>query len=308
MDSHQVIIIGSGPAGLTAAIYTARANLKPLVIAGVKYGGQLMDTTEVENYPGFPDGVQGPELISQMIAQAKKFGAEFVYKDVTKVDLSGETKKIYVGDTEYSAHAVIVATGAKPRMLGLESEWKYWGKGVSSCATCDGAFYRERVVAVVGGGDSAAEEALFLTRFASRVHLIVRRDEMRASKIMQERVAQNEKIEIHWNSEVLEVLGDEKVVTGLKLKDNKANEESELPLQGMFLAIGHDPNTKLFEGVLNANEIGYLELKEFTHSNIEGVFIAGDNHDHRYRQAITAAGEGCKAAIDVERWLEETGK
>jgi thioredoxin reductase (NADPH) len=306
--SHQVIIIGPGPAGLTAAIYTARANLKPLVIAGLKYGGQLMDTTEVENYPGFPDGVQGPELIAQMIAQAKRFGADFVYKEATKVDLSGETKKVYVGDTEYTANAVIVATGAKPRMLGLESEWKYWGKGVSSCATCDGAFYREKIVAVVGGGDSAAEEALFLTRFASRVHLIVRRDEMRASKIMQERVAQNEKIEMHWNSEVLEVLGDEKVVIGLKLKDNKANTESVLELQGMFLAIGHDPNTKLFEGVLDANEIGYLELKEFTHPNIEGVFIAGDNHDHRYRQAITAAGEGCKAAIDVERWLEEVGK
>ena len=302
---HELIIIGSGPAGLTSAIYAARGNLKPIVIAGLKYGGQLMDTTEVENFPGFPDGIMGPELMQKFFEQATRFGADIIHKDATKVDISGDVKKVWVGDEVYESKAIILATGAQPRKLGLESEDKYWGKGVSSCATCDGAFFRNVEVAVIGGGDSAAEEATFLTRFASKVHLIVRKDSLRASKIMQKRVLESDKIEVHWNSEVLEVLGDENRVTRLKLLNNKTKKESEIPLSAMFLAIGHIPNVNLVEGVLEQNELGYLETQAgSTYSNIDGVFVAGDVKDHKYRQAVTAAGMGCMAAIDAERWLE----
>lgn len=301
---REVIIIGSGPAGLTAAIYTARANLNPLVIAGVTFGGQLMQTTEVENFPGFPEGIMGPDLMQNFIKQAKRFGAEMVYRDATEVELGGEIKKVWVGEQEYQARSIIIATGAEPKKLGLESEDKYWGKGVSSCATCDGAFYRDKVVAVVGGGDSAVEEATFLTRFASKVYMIVRRGELRASKIMQDRALNHEKIEIIWNVEVEEVLGDGDVVTGLKLKGDGAKDREELPLSGMFLGIGHIPNIELVADTITQDEMGYLQVEKGTYSNIDGVFIAGDVNDHHYRQAITAAGMGCQAAIDTERWLE----
>lgn len=305
MKTHELIIIGSGPAGLTAAIYASRANLKPLVIGGLKFGGQLMDTTEVENFPGFPEGVMGPELMQKFIEQAKRFGAEIIFKDVSKVDIKSKIKKVWVGDEIYQSKAIILATGAHPKKLGLDSEDKYWGKGVSSCATCDGAFFRGVEIAVVGGGDSAVEEATFLTRFASKVHLIVRKDFLRASKIMQDRATNHEKIQIHWNTEVQEVLGDGNKVTGLKLLNNKSNKTSELPLAGMFLAIGHIPNVRLVEGILNQDELGYLQTDSgSTYTNIEGVFVAGDVKDHKYRQAITAAGMGCMAAIDAERWLE----
>lgn len=305
---REVIIIGSGPAGLTAAIYTARANLKPLVIGGLTYGGQLMNTTEVENYPGFPEGIMGPELMQNFIDQAKRFYAEIIMKDATKVELNGKTKKVWVGDEVYESKAIILATGAEPKKLGLPSEEKYWGKGVSSCATCDGAFFRNVEVAVVGGGDSAAEEATFLTRFACKVHLIVRKDQLKASKIMQDRVKDNAKIEIHWNSEILEVTGDENRVTGLNLLNNKSNETSSLDVNALFLAIGHIPNVNLVQGIIQQDELGYLETQAgTTFTNIDGVFVAGDVKDHRYRQAITAAGMGCMAAIDTERWLETIG-
>jgi len=302
---RDLIIIGSGPAGLTAAIYAARANLKPFVVAGFPHGGQLMNTTDVENFPGFPEGILGPELMGNFFKQAEKFGAEMLYKNVSKVDLKGDIKKVWVGENLYQSKALILATGAEPKKLGLESEEKYWSKGVSSCATCDGAFFRNVDVAVVGGGDSAAEEATFLTRFASKVHLIVRKDSMKASKIMQERVLNHQKIQIHWNTEVQEVLGDESKVTGLKLLNKNDNSISELPLSAMFLAIGHIPNVNLVEGVLDQNELGYLETQAgSSYTNIDGVFVAGDVKDHKYRQAITAAGMGCMAAIDAERWLE----
>lgn len=305
---REVIIIGSGPAGLTAAIYTARANLKPLVIGGLTYGGQLMNTTEVENYPGFPEGIMGPELMQNFIDQAKRFDAEIIMKDATKVELNGKTKKVWVGDEVYESKAIILATGAEPKKLNLPSEEKYWGKGVSSCATCDGAFFRNVEVAVVGGGDSAAEEATFLTRFASKVHLIVRKDQLKASKIMQDRVKDNAKIEIHWNSEILKVTGDENRVTGLNLLNNKSNETSSLDVNALFLAIGHIPNVNLVQGIIQQDELGYLETQAgTTFTNIDGVFVAGDVKDHRYRQAITAAGMGCMAAIDTERWLETIG-
>ncbi|MCA9383889.1 thioredoxin-disulfide reductase [Candidatus Dojkabacteria bacterium] len=304
---RNVIIIGSGPAGLTAAIYTSRANLQPLVIAGQSFGGQLMNTTDVENYPGFPEGIMGPEMMQKFIKQAERFGSEMMYKDVTKVELSDDSKKVWVGDEMFEAKAVIIATGAEPKKLGLDSEEKYWGKGVSSCATCDGAFYRDKVVSVVGGGDSAAEEALFLTRFASKVYMIVRKDELRASKIMQDRVMENEKIEVLWNREVKEVLGDENVVTGLKLYDNKNDAEKNIELQGMFLGIGHMPKSEIFQGQITSNDNGYLEVVNGTYSNVDGVFIAGDVNDERYRQAVTASGSGCMAAIDAERWLEAQG-
>lgn len=304
-EIHDLVIIGSGPAGLTAAIYAARANLKPLVIAGLPHGGQLMNTTEVENYPGFPDGILGPDLMQRFIDQAVKFGAEMIYKNVTKLELKGSVKKTFVGEKEYQSKAVILSTGAEPKKLGLPSEEIYWGKGVSSCATCDGAFFRDKEVSVVGGGDSAAEEALFLTRFASTVHLIVRKGELKASKIMQERVKAHKKIKIHWNTEVKEVLGDGEKVTGLRLLDNKQNEETELPVSAMFLGIGHLPNIALVDGVIKKDELGYLVTHNgSTYTDIDGVFVAGDVKDHKYRQAITAAGMGCMAAIDAERWLE----
>lgn len=301
MKLYDVIVIGAGPAGYTACLYSGRANLSVLCFEGWQPGGQLTTTTVIENFPGFEHGIDGKELMKNMRAQAAVFGTEYITKDVTRVDFSQRPFKVYVGEEEYQSKAVIVATGAKPRKLGLESEERLWARGVSSCATCDGFFFRDKRVAVIGGGDSAMEEANFLTKFASKVYLIHRRDEFRASKIMLDRARANEKIEILTNKAVEEVLGEQKV-TGLKLKDNQSGETSVLELDGMFLAIGHIPVTTLFEN-LDKDEEGYLKHKDNTMTNIAGVFAAGDCVDHRYRQAITAAGMGCQAAIDAERWL-----
>ncbi|MFS8131025.1 MAG: thioredoxin-disulfide reductase [Candidatus Dojkabacteria bacterium] len=310
MDNNQVydvIIIGSGPAGLTAALYAGRSKLNVLVLAGTVWGGQLMTTTLVENYPGFPDGVQGPELMNKMLEQAKRFVSEVKFEDVTKVELTGEIKKVHVADKFYSSKVVIIATGATPKMLNVPGEDRLWTKGVSSCATCDGAFYRNMEIAVVGGGDTAMEEATFLTRFASKVHLIHRRDTFRASKIMQEKVLANPKIEVIYNTEIKEVLGDN-AVSGLKLFNNKDNKESELKVEGLFLAIGHIPLTKFLAKQLEVNEEEYLISPDGVYTSIDGVFLAGDVEDHYYRQAVTAAGAGCKAAIVAERWLSGTDK
>ena len=302
---ENVIIIGSGPAGLTSAIYTSRANLTPLMIEGDEAGGQLMTTTEVENFPGFDQGVTGPDLITVMRKQAERFGTRFIARNVTKVDFSERPFKVWVGETLYLAKSIIISTGARAKYLGLPSEKKYANRGVSACATCDGAFFRDQEVAIVGGGDTAMEEAQFLTRFASKVYLIHRRDQFRASKIMVDRVLRNPKIDVIWNSEVTEVIGDEKGVTGLILKETSDEKEKELKVSGLFLAIGHKPNTDLFKGVLDMNEIGYLVTQpNSSYTNISGIFAAGDVQDHVYRQAITAAGTGCMAAIDAERWLE----
>ena len=307
---RNTIIIGSGPAGLTAAIYTARASLEPLVIEGEpssssdQPGGQLMLTTEVENFPGFPEGIMGPELMMNFRSQAERFGAEFITEKVTKVDFSSRPFKVWIRDTEYSANSIIVATGAQSLMLDLPKETELIGHGVSTCATCDGFFFRGQEIAVVGGGDSALEEAQFLTKFASKVHLIVRRDALRASKIMQDRALANEKISVIWNSTVSKIHGDDKV-TGIELTDTQTGATSELGVTGIFIAIGHRPNTDLFKGVLDMEDSGYLITKPgSTYTNIEGVFACGDVQDHTYRQAITAAGSGCMAAIDSERWLE----
>ena len=304
---HKVAIIGSGPAGLTAAIYAARANLEPLVIAGNTPMGQLMITSDVENYPGFPEGVQGPELMQKFREQAERFGARLVERDATKVDFSKRPFSIWIGEDLYLADAVIVATGASALWLGLQSEEDFRGRGVSACATCDGFFFRGREVAVVGGGDTALEEATFLTRFADKVTMLVRRGEFRGSKIMQDRAMRDPKIEVLWNKEVAEVRG-EMTVSSLMLRDTATGEESELPVHGMFVTIGYKPNTELFEGQLRIGEGGYLEIVGETGSGIDGVFIAGDVHDHHYRQAVTAAGDGCKAAIDAERWLASVGE
>lgn len=305
---YNTIIIGSGPAGLTAAVYTSRARLEPLMIEGEEAGGQLMITTDVENYPGFDKGVTGPDLIAVMRRQAEKFGTKFITRNVTKVDFSQRPFKVWVGQQEYQTHSVIISTGASAKYLGIPSEKQYMNRGVSACATCDGAFFRNQEVAIVGGGDTAMEEANFLTRFASTVHVIHRRDSFRASKIMAERTLKNPKIKVIWNTEVTEVLGDGKGVSGLKLKNIETNSTSELAVQGLFIAIGHKPNTDLFKGVLDTNETGYLITKPgSTYTNIPGVFAAGDVADHVYRQAITAAGTGCMAAIDCERWLENQG-
>ncbi len=302
---RDVLIIGSGCAGLTAAIYAARANLKPIVIRGIKAGGQLSLTTEVENYPGFPQGVQGPELIDWMQKQAAEFGAEFREGDVTRVDLSRRPFRVEFGKESSETRTLIVASGASAKMLGLESEKRLLGHGVSTCATCDGYFYRGKEVAVVGGGDTAAEDALFLTRYANRVSLIHRRDQLRASKIMAGRLLRNEKIKPVWNSAVTEVLDpDKRTVTGVRLKDVNTGKETFYPCDGLFIGIGHSPNTALFKGVLDMDDLGYLKTVNGSKTNVPGVFAAGDVQDRVYRQAVTAAGSGCMAAIDAERFLE----
>lgn len=303
---EKIIIIGSGPAGLTAAIYSSRARLEPMMIEGEEAGGQLMITTEVENYPGFEHGITGPDLISVMRKQAERFGTRFITKNVTKVDFSERPFKVFVGQDVHLAQSIIISTGASAKLMGLPSEKQYMSRGVSACATCDGAFFRDVEVGVVGGGDTAMEEANFLTRFASKVYIIHRSETYRASKIMLDRAKKNPKIEFMHHTVVEEVLGDGKSVNALKLKNTRTNEVFEKPLQGLFVAIGHQPNTKLFNGVLDMNVAGYLKTKPgSTYTNIEGVFASGDVQDPTYRQAITAAGTGCMAAIDSERWLEE---
>jgi len=308
---HNVIIIGSGPAGYTAALYTARANLEPLVFAGLQPGGQLTITTDVENYPGFPDGIMGPEMMELFQKQCERFGAKVEFSEVTKVDFSSRPFGVWVGDAEYRAHTVIVATGAQAKWLGLEGEVVFGGHGVSACATCDGFFFRNRVVAVVGGGDTAMEEANYLTRHASKVYLIHRRDEFRASKIMQQRVLGNEKVEVLYNTAIEEILGSfepVKKVTGVRLKDTVSGETRTLDLDGVFVAIGHKPTSDLFAGVLDMDANGYILPKAgSSKTNIPGVFVAGDVADSQYRQAVTAAGTGCMAAIDAERFLENEG-
>ncbi len=306
---QKVIIIGSGPAGLTAAIYAGRANLQPLVFEGVQPGGQLTITTEVENYPGFPNGVLGPELMDLFRQQAQRFNATTIFQDVTKVDFSRKPFRVYSDGKEYMGDALIIATGASAKWLNLPSEREYMGHGVSACATCDGFFFKGLDVAVVGGGDTALEEASFLTKFAVKVTIIHRRDQLRASKIMQDRAASNPKIKFLWNSTVEEVLGTnqegKKTVTGLRVRNVSSGEKSVLPTNGLFLGIGHQPNTKIFEGVLKLNPNGYIITRPgSTQTSIDGVFAAGDVADPVYRQAVTAAGSGCMAAIEVERFLE----
>ena len=313
MSHHRVVIIGSGPAGLTAAIYTARASLAPLVIEGEpsstsdQPGGQLMLTTEVENFPGFPEGIMGPELMMRMREQAVRFGAEFLTAKATKVDLSSSPRRVWVRDTEYTADAVIVSTGAQSLMLGLDAETRLLGHGLSTCATCDGFFFRGQEIAVVGGGDSAIEEATFLTKFASKVTLIHRCDTLRASKIMQDRALSNPKIEPLWNTVVDDLLGTDRL-EGAVVRNVVTGAVSTLPVTGLFVAIGHRPNTDLFKGILDMEDSGYLVTRPgSSHTNVDGVFACGDVQDHTYRQAITAAGSGCMAAIDCERWLEAHG-
>jgi thioredoxin reductase (NADPH) len=302
-EIRNLIIIGGGPAGYTAALYAARADLNPLVIEGFAFGGQLMITSDVENYPGFKDGILGPSLMVEFREQAERFGAEFLTDDVTRVDFSERPFRVYVGDDEFLAETVIVATGATARKLGLPSEHALQGKGVTYCAVCDAAFYREKEVVVVGGGDSAMEEAIFLTKFASKVTIVHRRDEFRASNIMLDRARANEKIEWAPNSVVDEVLGDLKM-TGLRLRDTQTDETSELPAEGLFVAVGHDPNTKLFVDWLDHDDAGYLVTKPgSTETNIPGIFAVGDVQDHVYRQAVTAAGSGSMGALDAERFL-----
>ncbi len=302
----KLIIIGSGPAGLTAAIYAARANLEPIVLAGSAPGGQLMLTSDVENYPGFPDGIQGPDLMAAFRGQAERFGTHLVDVDIDRVDFSERPFRLWARGTEYRGQSVIVATGASALWLGLDSETRLRGRGVSACATCDGFFFKDREIAVVGGGDTAFEEAIYLTRFATKVHMLHRRDTFRASKIMVDRAVDHPKIDIHPNVAVDEVMGDEKV-HGLKLRDTKTGDRSEMAVEGLFIAIGYEPNTAALRDWLEVDEKGYLVVHDETRSKVDGVFIAGDVHDHRYRQAVTAAGDGCKAAIDAERWLEAQG-
>ena len=304
--NRKVIIIGSGPAGLTAALYTARANLNPLVFEGEQPGGQLTITTDVENYPGFPKGIMGPELMDHFREQAKRFGAECHFEHVTKVDFSLKPYKIWVGDKTYSADSIIIATGASAKMLGLDSEKQLMGYGVSACATCDGFFYKDKKVLVVGGGDSAMEEASYLTKFASEVIIVHRRDEFRASKIMIDRVLDNPKISVKWNKTVDEIIGDrENGVSSVVLKDTNNNKSSKEICDGVFMAIGHKPNTDLFKGLIESDEFGYIITKNgSTKTNLDGIFACGDVQDRIYRQAVTAAGSGCMSAIDVEHYLE----
>ena len=303
----KVIIIGSGPAGLTAAVYAARANLEPLVFEGSQPGGQLTITTDVENFPGFPDGIMGPELMDHMRKQAVRFGATCEYKTVTKTDFSKNPFKIWVNDNEYTADTIIISTGASARLLGLDSEKELMGYGVSACATCDGFFFKEKEVLVVGGGDSAAEEAIFLTKFASKVTIVHRRDEFRASKIMADRVLKNDKIDIMWNSAVEDIHGAKDTgVTGVKIKDTISGDLKDVSCDGIFMAIGHVPNTDIFKGQIDLDEKGYITTQpDTTNTNVSGVFACGDVQDQVYRQAITAAGTGCMSAIDAERWLDE---
>jgi thioredoxin reductase (NADPH) len=303
---RDLIIIGSGPAGYAAAVYAARANLHPLVFEGSQFGGALMTTTEVENFPGFRDGIQGPQLMDDMRTQAERFGAELVPRDVTEVDLTANPKVVKVGNEQHLAHAVIVATGSKYRYLGLDNEQRLLGRGVSACATCDGFFFRDQDIAVVGGGDSAMEEATFLTRFAKSVTVVHRRSELRASKIMQQRAQDNEKIRWALGKQVSDVLGDT-TVEGVQLTDVSTGETGTIPVTGMFVAIGHDPRSELFVGQLKLDDNGYIQVEHpTTRTNIDGVFACGDVVDHIYRQAITAAGTGAAAGIDAERWLAET--
>jgi thioredoxin reductase (NADPH) len=300
---REIIVIGGGPAAYTAALYSARANLNPLVIEGFAWGGQLMITSDVENYPGYADGVLGPEMMQDLRRQAERFGTEFLTDDVTKVDFSERPFRVWVGDDEYRAEAIVVSTGANARQLGLASEKRLQGRGVSYCAVCDAAFFKEKEIVVVGGGDSAMEEATFLAKFASKVTVIHRRESFRASPIMVDRARSNDKIEFLLDSVVEEVLGEE-TVTGVVVRNLKTNEQTELPADGFFVAIGHDPNTALFRGQLDMDEAGYIDTKgKTTETNVEGVFAAGDVQDHVYRQAVTAAGSGCMAALDAERFL-----
>jgi len=303
-DVRNLIIIGSGPAGYTAAIYAARANLNPLVIEGFESGGALMTTTEVENFPGFPDAIMGPELMDQIRKQAERFGAEFLTDNATRVELIGDIKKVYVGETEYSARAIILSTGSAWRPLGVPGEQELLGHGVSSCATCDGFFFRGHKIAVVGGGDSAMEEATFLTKFAESVTIVHRRDEFRASKIMSDRALHNPKINVLWNTVVTEIVGADGKVAAVRLKNTVTGEESTLDAAGVFVAIGHDPRSELYRGQVHLDEAGYVLVDApSTHTNLPGVFAAGDLVDHTYRQAITAAGTGCSAALDAERYV-----
>ncbi len=302
--SYDVIIIGAGPAGYTAGIYCSRARHDTLIISGLLPGGQLMNTTDVENYPGFDEGIMGPDLMLTMRKQAERMNTTIIDDVVVNVDFRNKPFKVLTGSEEYEAKAVIVCTGATPRKIGIEGEQAFSGKGVSYCATCDGAFFRNQDIAVVGGGDSCMEEATFLTKFASKVHIIHRRDTFRASKIMQERALNNENIQVHWNSEIEDIKGDQKVQQ-IVLKDTKTGENKTLDMGGVFVAIGHEPNTELFKNQLEMDENGYIIQKENTETSVKGVFTAGDVHDHRYRQAVTAAGFGCMSAIDVDKYLSE---
>ena len=304
---YDVIIIGSGPAGYTAAIYAGRANLSVLMFQGYQVGGQLMLTSDVENYPGFEEGILGPPMMEKFEVQARRFGTEMIPEDVTAIDFSQRPFRLTTDSGEYLARTIIISTGASAKWLGLPSEQRLQGRGVSACATCDGFFFKGKDVAVVGGGDTAMEEANFLTRYANHVTVIHRRDSLRASKIMQDRAFRNPKISFIWDTDVSEVLGDD-AITGLLLRNLKTGEETILPVQGLFLAIGHEPNTGLFKGVIDMDQKGYIVPVEYTMTNIPGVFAAGDVTDHRYRQAVTAAGDGCRAAIDLERWLESQGE
>ena len=309
MEHQHCVIVGSGPAGYTAAIYASRAGLKPVLFTGQEPGGQLITTTEVDNFPGYPNGVHGPEMMEDLRKQAERFGTEVRYELISKVDFSGHPHKLYTeGGAEIHADAVIISTGASAKWLGLESEQRLKNKGVSACAVCDGFFFRNQEVAIVGAGDTAAEESTYLAKLCKKVHLLVRRDEMRASKIMQQRVMNTPNIEIHWNTEATEVLGDEEV-KGLRIKNNTTQEEKVLDITGFFVAIGHKPNTDMFKGWLDFDETGYIILHKpgTSYTKIEGVFVAGDAADKVYRQAVTAAGMGCMAALDAERWLTEKG-